>query len=84
MLRAHGRFTRRATPRQRLRHIRNAHPKQLGYLTNPLAIVPRREHPLAQILRISPASLAQHPRLRFYTQPETQESQINPVSEDPF
>ena len=35
----------------------NAHPQQLGYLTNPLAIVPRCEHPLVQILRISPASL---------------------------
>ena len=55
---------RRATPRQRLRNIRNAPPQQFGYLTNPLAIVRRREHPLAQILRISPASLVNIP-LRF-------------------
>ena len=38
VLRAHGSLSRRATPRQRLRNIRNAHPKQLGYLTNLLAI----------------------------------------------
>jgi hypothetical protein len=56
---------RRAAPRQRLRHIRNAHPKQLGHLANPLAIIRRSEHPLAQILRISPASLIQHFRLRL-------------------
>ena len=41
MLRAHGCLTRRAAPRQRLRHIRNAYPQQFGYLTNPLAIVRR-------------------------------------------
>jgi hypothetical protein len=42
----------------------------------------RSKHPLTQILRISLASLIQHPGLRF-RQPETQESQINPVSEVP-
>jgi hypothetical protein len=49
----------------------NAHPQQLGYLTNPLAIVPRCERPLVQILRISPASLVRHPRLRFTSSDST-------------
>jgi len=39
VLRAHGRLSRRATPRQRLRHIGHAYPQQIGYLTNPLAII---------------------------------------------
>src|SRR5580704_16749008 len=66
MLLASRRLTRRAAPCQRLRHIGHAYPQQLGYLTNPLAIVRRREHTLAQILRISLAPLVQHARLRLY------------------
>ena len=55
--RAHGRLPCRPTPRQRLRDIRNAHPKQFGHLTNPLAVIRRSKHPLPQILRIRLASL---------------------------
>jgi hypothetical protein len=39
VLRAHGSLSRRATPRQRLRHTGHAYPQQLGNLTNPLAVI---------------------------------------------
>ena len=76
MLRAHGRFTPSCSAASAPSTHSNAHPQQLGYLTNPLAIVPRREHPLAQILRISPASLVPSPASGLHPQ-------INPISEDP-
>src|SRR3954463_11052884 len=83
-MRANRGLPRRATPRQRLRHICNAHPKQFGHLTNPVAVIRRRKHPLAQILRIRLASLVQHSRLRF---PPTGEAGITDqprFSEAPF
>ena len=81
---AHGCFTRRTASHQRLRHIRNAYPQQLGYLTNPLAIVRRREHPLRADPANKPCLADTASRLRVYTQPDTHEiPHINPVSEDP-
>jgi hypothetical protein len=72
------RLTCRAAPCQRLRDISHAYPQRLGYLTDPLAIVRRREHPARAdpANKPCPAGTASLPSV--HTQPEIQESHTNP------